>query len=80
VLHPLRDHGDGSYSVDVSHQPGNGPAPGVVVSQPDRPPIPITPQDGWPGSGQGRCPAWLCWLLALLVLVLIILVLIIWLG
>lgn len=34
-----RDNGDGSYVVDVCWDPESGRPPGIIVNQPDRPPI-----------------------------------------
>ena len=35
----VRDNGDGSYSIDLCWDPDSPNPPGVVVTQPDRPPI-----------------------------------------
>ena len=42
VIGPVQDNGDGSYTIPGVWDPGTGAAPGVVVSQPDRPPIEIS--------------------------------------
>jgi hypothetical protein len=42
VTGPVRDKGDGSYQVPISWDPATT-TPGVVVQQPDRPPVPLTP-------------------------------------
>jgi hypothetical protein len=72
-----RDNGDGTYSVDVQQDPGAGGQPGVIVNQPDRPPV-------VPGGG-GVTPdcrdtrRWLrIWML--LALLLLVLLLICWLS
>jgi hypothetical protein len=43
----VKDRGDGSYTVDVTWDPQVTPSPGVIVQQPDRPPVVMTP----PGTG-----------------------------
>lgn len=48
----VRDRGDGSYEVDVVWDPRITPAPGVIVQQPDRPPVIVSP----PSGGRGECP------------------------
>jgi hypothetical protein len=70
----VTDNGDGSYSVGTSWDPTVPGGPAVVVTQPDRPPVVVSPR--------GRpCPRWLWWLLALLiVLLLIAVVVIVWLA
>ena len=49
----LRDRGDGCYSVPVSWDPAVVNEPGVVVGQPDRPPVVVSPTGGGPGR---PCP------------------------
>lgn len=49
----VRDRGDGCYSVPVSWDPAVVDEPGVVVGQPDRPPVVIGPSGGGPGR---PCP------------------------
>ncbi|GAA5073792.1 trypsin-like peptidase domain-containing protein [Lysobacter panacisoli] len=49
VIGPVKDRGDGSYGVDVSWDPDDTSTPGVIVQQPDRPPVPVRPgKDGKP--------------------------------
>ncbi|MEO8367297.1 MAG: trypsin-like peptidase domain-containing protein [Pseudoxanthomonas sp.] len=50
VVGPVKDAGDGSYSVVVIWDP-DATTPGVVVQQPDRPPIPVVPD----GYATGDC-------------------------
>jgi hypothetical protein len=50
VVGPVKDAGDGSYSVVVVWDPDTS-TPGVVVQQPDRPPIPVVPD----GYATGDC-------------------------
>jgi V8-like Glu-specific endopeptidase len=70
---PLHDRGDGSYDVGVLWDPAVGPQPGVVIAQPERPPVPIMPA----GSKVGRagCPIWVVVLLAVLLLIAVLLIL-----
>jgi V8-like Glu-specific endopeptidase len=72
AIEPVKDNGDGSYSVDLLHDPGSGHAPGVSMTQPDRPSACIEVRRARPVLGGGQ-PWWL-WLV-ILVLVLIIIVL-----
>jgi hypothetical protein len=46
IVGTVRDHGDGSYGVDVAWDPGSVDAPGVLLQQPDRAPVPMTPERG----------------------------------
>jgi hypothetical protein len=67
VTGPVKDNGDGSYTVPVSWEPAAG-APGVVIGQPGRPPVVIGPTKP-PGKTCKYC--WLLvWLLLLLLLAL----------
>ena len=47
----VKDRGDGSYGVTVVWDPSISPTPGVLVNQPDRNPVTVTPTD------QGPAPA-----------------------
>jgi hypothetical protein len=51
VVGPVMDAGDGSYTVVVTWDPDTA-TPGVIVQQPDRPPVPVAP-GGYP-SGDCR--------------------------
>jgi hypothetical protein len=74
VTGPVTDNGDGSYTIPVSWDPA-GAAPGLVVSQPDRPGVPIGPAFGG-GAVAWWCRwPWLPWLLVALIVVLIVLLL-----
>ncbi|MFN8109348.1 MAG: vWA domain-containing protein [Thermoleophilia bacterium] len=73
VTGPVVDNGDGSYTVPVAWSPAGGP-PGVVVGQPGRPPVTITPPSGGGASG-GRCRR--CWLLVAVLVVLALVLLIV---
>lgn len=39
IVGNVRDNGNGSYSVDLCWDPDSGAPPGVIVTQPDRPPV-----------------------------------------
>ena len=70
------DNGDGSYSVSTTWDPNVSDWPGVVVTQPGRPPAIVGP-----GGVGRRCPRWLWLLLVLLALLLLIAVIaIVWLA
>ncbi|MFF0436562.1 trypsin-like peptidase domain-containing protein [Streptomyces sp. NPDC004327] len=51
VTGPVRDNGDGSYTIPVTWVPGTPGAPGVIVSQPGRPPVLIPGTPLTPGGG-----------------------------
>ena len=51
VVGPVRDRGDGSYEVGVIWDPTVTPQPGVIVQQPERPPVVVSPT-----AGGGSCP------------------------
>ena len=76
VTGPAHDNGDGSYTVPVTWDPTAG-TPGIVVGQPDRPPITISPGGTTPTGGQQNPWPCLWWVvvavLALLVLILFVL-------
>lgn len=71
VTGPVKDNGDGSYTVPISWNPGSGTGPGVIVGQPGRPPVIVQPK---PKHG---CWRWklLAGLLALIALILLLLLL-----
>ena len=70
VTGPVTDNGDGTYTVPVAWDPEAGD-PGVVVGQPGRPPVVVTP----PRTEPDRHNCHWCWLIALLLLLLVILLL-----
>ncbi len=72
VTGPPVDNGDGSYTVPATWDPGV--TPGVVVGQPERPPVVVGPK---PTPQKDHCRKWklLVWLLMLLVLLLLLLLL-----
>jgi hypothetical protein len=51
VTGPVRDRGDGGYEVPVAWDPAVTPQPGVLVQQPERDPVVVSPQRGHP-----HCP------------------------
>lgn len=65
VAGPVKDNGDGSYTVPVAWDPAAG-APSLVVSQPGRPPVVI----GTTKTADKRCKY--CWLLVWLLLLLLV--------
>jgi hypothetical protein len=73
VTGPVTDNGDGSYSVPVSWDPGSG-GPGLVVSQPDRPPVPIGPAGPGAAAAPWWCQWWIPWLLLVLILLVVLLI------
>jgi hypothetical protein len=71
VTGPVRDNGDGSYTVPVNWDPSAG-SPGVVIGQPDRPPVVVHDPKV---KGKDRCKIWkfLFWLMLLIALILLLL-------
>lgn len=55
VTGPLQDRGDGSYAVAVGWDPAVADVPGVIVQQPGRTPVPLTPVQGVPGDCGADC-------------------------
>ena len=54
----VKDRGDGSYAVGVVWDPGVTPQPGVLVQQPERDPVVLTPPGGTvPSTGGPDCTA-----------------------
>jgi hypothetical protein len=41
IIGGVRDNGNGSYTVDLCWDPDSGLPPGVIVTQPDRPPVTV---------------------------------------
>jgi hypothetical protein len=52
IVGPVRDDGKGGYEIPVSWEPGKVAEPGVLVQQPERNPVIITPT----ATGQPPCP------------------------
>jgi hypothetical protein len=71
VTGPVKDNGDGSYTVPVSWNPGSGQGPGVVIGQPGHPPIVVQPKP----KHDHKKWKWLFWLLLLVILILLLLLL-----
>ena len=72
VTGPLTDNGDGSYTVPVSWNAEGGNFPGVVIGQPDRPPVVVADPSK---AGKGWCKKWklLFWLALLAALLFLVL-------
>ena len=73
VTGPVKDNGDGSYTVPISWDPGSGQDPGIVVGQPGRGPVVVQPK---PKHHHHHKWNWLIWLLLLIILILLILLLV----
>jgi hypothetical protein len=71
---PVQDRGDGSYDVGVLWDPAVAPQPGVVIAQPDRPPVTVTPP-GTPAGGKAGCPIWVVAILVALLLIALLVIL-----
>ncbi len=75
---PISDVGNGSYVQDVTWNPGSDLLPGLIITQPERPPVSVFPPS--PQAPRPQRLHWLLWLLWLLVLlVLVLLGLVVWL-
>ena len=76
VTGPPQDNGDGSYSVPGVWDPASGQPPGIVVGQPDKPPVVV--QEPQPAPKED-CRKWklLFWWLILLLILLVLLVVLI---
>jgi Trypsin-like peptidase domain/von Willebrand factor type A domain len=72
ITGPVTDNGDGSYTVPVKVNPTAGSPPGVVIGQPGRQPVVVTPTGH---AGEDPCRKWKLWLWLLLLLVVVLLVL-----
>jgi hypothetical protein len=72
VTGPVRDNGDGSYTVPVNWDPASGDPPGVVIGQPGRPPVIVRDPSM---KGKDRCRIWkiLFWLILLIAVILLVL-------
>jgi hypothetical protein len=71
---PVEDNGDGSYSVDVFHDPESGRGPGVSLTQPGRPSACLEDRPEAGGLAGRRLLPWL-WLIVLLLLLIILILL-----
>jgi von Willebrand factor type A domain/Trypsin-like peptidase domain len=72
VTGPVRDNGDGSYTVPVSWDPSSDSGPGVVIAQPGRPPV-LVHDPKVKGKDRGRKWKILFWLALLVALILLLL-------
>lgn len=72
VTGPTRDNGDGSYTVPVTWDPSAGNSPGVVISQPGRPPVVVNDPKV---AGKDRSKKWkvLFWIMLIVALILLVL-------
>lgn len=70
---PVEDNGNGSYSVDVLHDPGSGRGPGISLTQPDRPSICLVARRPRPPVPEPESRLWLWLVIAILVLIILIL-------
>jgi hypothetical protein len=61
----VKDEGNGSYGVTVVHDPASGNAPGVIISQPGRPPVSVMPV-----MKPKRSWKWCYWVIAFLLLLI----------
>jgi hypothetical protein len=66
----VKDEGNGSYSVTAEYDPASGNEPGVVISQPGRPPVLVAPK----GKSRNRCVKYFWWIALLLLIILALLV------
>ena len=72
VTGPVKDKGDGSYTVPVSWDPSPGNDPGVIIGQPSRPPVVM---NGANPTEKNRCRKWKVLFLVTLIVALILLLL-----
>jgi hypothetical protein len=56
VTGSIVDNGDGSYTVPITWNPGSGKPPGVVITQPGRPPVLIQPPSNCTTPPGKHCP------------------------
>ncbi|CAN5345847.1 hypothetical protein BH11PSE14_BH11PSE14_21810 [soil metagenome] len=80
LIGPIRDNGDGSYTVAVSWDADKTSAPGIVIGQPGRGAVVLSPAagNGAGGGGSDGLPwRWLFWLVLLVAIVLLLIVLIV---
>jgi hypothetical protein len=72
VTEPLRDNGDGSYSVTVEWDPNSSTSPGVAIGQPGRPPVVVSDTSV---AGKDSCRYWKIafWIVLVIALILLLL-------
>jgi len=73
VTGPVRDNGDGTYTIPVSWDRSSGDSPGVVIGQPSRPPTIVHDQKVKGEDRRGRIWKILFWLMLLIALILLLL-------
>ena len=74
TIGPPVDNGDGTYSIDVTWDRSRSEGPTLVISQPERPPRPLSMQ---PDRAMRTCPWWIYAAIALLATALLIALLVI---
>jgi von Willebrand factor type A domain/Trypsin-like peptidase domain len=70
ITGPIKDNGDGSYTVPITWNPGSGQPPSVVIGQPGRPCTVILSRDE---KDHCRKWKWLFWLVLIIALILLLL-------
>jgi hypothetical protein len=72
ITGPIHDNGDGSYTAPINWNSSSGNSPGVLIGQPDRPPVVVHDPKV---QGKDRCRKWkiLFWFMLLIALVLLLL-------
>ena len=72
VTGPIRDNGDGSYTIPLNWNSSSGDSPGVVIGQPSRPPVVVHDPTL---IRKDRCKKWkiLFWIVLLIALILLLL-------
>ncbi len=70
IAAPVRDNGDGSYTIPAVWDPSVSAVPGIVIGQPGRPPVVV--QEPAPPAGAQGCGRWLLLLALALILVLVV--------
>ncbi|MFB6457130.1 VWA domain-containing protein [Chitinophaga sp. Hz27] len=72
TVNGVTDNGDGTYTVNVTFDPASGGRPGVIIGQPERPPVlTADPCPAATGDDGKKWKRWFYWLLLLLLLLLI---------
>lgn len=66
---PVVDNGDGSYETEVVYDPASPEPPGIVINQPDKPPVVFCN----PTGVGGKSSHYFWWLILLLILIIFIL-------
>ena len=69
LVEPVKDNGDGSYTVVIELEPGSELPPGIIVSQPDRPSTTLGPCQH--NKTEAFTPFWLWIIIVILVLIIL---------